>query len=100
LAAAKICEPQCDIIDLNFGCPYPAITQQGAGSALLKRPNKIGEIVAAVSSAVSLPVTCKIRAVSGKQEIGTVEIAKICEKSGAAMLTGVGFEIRSEVLNG
>jgi len=77
----------CEIIDLNFGCPASQIVQQGAGSALLERPNKIKEIVSAVSSAVKIPVTCKVRLGINSRKINVVKIAQICEEAGASMLT-------------
>lgn len=85
--AAQFCENMADIIDLNFGCPYPNIMQQGAGSALLARPKRIGEIVRAVCSAVELPITCKLRIGLTKNKINILETAKICEDAGAAMVT-------------
>ncbi|MEM0438101.1 MAG: tRNA-dihydrouridine synthase [Candidatus Micrarchaeia archaeon] len=71
--AAQFCEDKADIIDLNFGCPYPNIMQQGAGSALLARPKRIGEIVRAVCSAVDLPVTCKLRIGLTKNKINILD---------------------------
>lgn len=72
------------VIDINMGCPVPkvAISSQ-AGSALLKDPKKIGEIVKAVTNAVSIPVTVKIRSGWDLDSINAVEVAKICEKNGA-----------------
>ena len=87
VAAAKICEKKCEILDLNFGCPASKIIKQGAGSALLERPNKIGEIVSAVVGAVSVPVTCKIRGGIRTRTANYVKVAKICEKAGAKMIT-------------
>jgi nifR3 family TIM-barrel protein len=86
IASAKYCEDKCEIIDLNFGCPAAKIIRQGAGSALLERPNKIKEIVQAVSSAVNIPVTCKIRLGITKPTINVLMIAKICEEAGASMI--------------
>lgn len=85
--AVKYCENKCEIIDLNFGCPTPKIMRQGAGSALLKRPARIGEIVKAVSSAVNIPVSCKLRLGISSAKINVLKVAKICEDSGASMLT-------------
>ncbi|MBT4651107.1 tRNA dihydrouridine synthase DusB [Candidatus Woesearchaeota archaeon] len=84
--AAKYCEDKCEVLDLNFGCPATKIIKQGAGSALLERPNKIGEIVKAVSSAIKIPVTCKLRLGIRKNNINIVEVAKVCEEAGAAMI--------------
>lgn len=73
-----------DIIDINMGCPVPKVALRSqAGSALLKTPNKIYEIVAAVSEAVPIPVTVKIRSGWDSKHINCVEVAKICEEAGA-----------------
>src|SRR5574344_1198151 len=64
MESAKIIEQTMhpDIIDINMGCPVPKVAiKSQAGSALLKNPKKIKEIVKAVVSAVSVPVTVKIR---------------------------------------
>jgi tRNA-dihydrouridine synthase B len=84
--SAKILENRgFDIIDINFGCPSKKIIEQGSGGALLKRKNKIAEIVKEVSSAINIPLTVKIR--SGfKNKINAVEIAKICEENGASAI--------------
>ena len=71
-----------DIVDINMGCPVPKVANNGDGSALLKNPELIGKIVKEVSSAVSVPVTCKIR--SGFDEVCDVKkIASIIEENGA-----------------
>ncbi len=77
-----------DIIDINMGCPVPkvAVSSQ-AGSALLKNPDKVYEIVKAVVEAVSIPVTVKIRSGWDSNSINAVEIAQICEKAGASAVT-------------
>ena len=49
-------------IDVNMGCPVPKIVNNGEGSALMKQPELIGDIVDALVHAVSLPITIKIRA--------------------------------------
>ena len=74
-------------IDINMGCPVRKVTGNGEGSALLKNPKLIGEIVTAVARAVKLPVTVKIRAGWDKDSINAPEVARIIEASGAAMLT-------------
>ena len=86
--AVKIAEEYSpDIIDINAGCPMPKIVNNGAGSALLKDPQRFGEVVAAAVGATKLPVTVKIRTGWTKNMINAVEIAKIAEKSGAAAIT-------------
>ena len=74
-------------IDINMGCPVKKIKGNGEGSALLKNPELIGEIVSAVVKAVSLPVTVKIRAGWDAASINAPEVAKIIEASGASMIT-------------
>ncbi len=82
----KIMHP--DIIDINMGCPVPKVAiKNQAGSALLKNPAKIKEIVAAVVAAVSVPVTVKIRSGWDEFSINAVEVAKICEEAGASAIT-------------
>ncbi len=73
-----------DIIDINMGCPVPKVAVRAqAGSALLKKPEKIKEIVSAVVQSVPIPVTVKIRSGWDHNSINAVEIAKICEQAGA-----------------
>jgi len=86
VASAKYVEETMhpDIIDINMGCPVPKVAiKNQAGSALLKDLNKIEEIVTAVVKAVKCPVTVKIRSGWDNDHINAVEVAKICEKSGA-----------------
>ena len=73
-----------DIIDINMGCPVPKVAVRAqAGSALLRNPAKIREIVSAVVKAVPIPVTVKIRSGWDSNSINAVEVAKICEEAGA-----------------
>ena len=77
-----------DIIDINMGCPVPKVALKSqAGSALLKNPEKVYEIVKAVVETVSVPVTVKIRSGWDANSINAVEIAKIIEKAGASAIT-------------
>ncbi len=85
--AAKMIENRnFDILDINMGCPVPKVAGNGEGSALMKTPELIGEIVSAVSSAISKPVTVKIRSGFDADHINAVECAKIAEKAGAAAI--------------
>ena len=84
--AAKMIEKQMkpDIIDINMGCPVPKVAiKNQAGSALLKNPKKIIEIVENVVGAVNVPVSVKIRSGWDNESINAVEVAKICENAGA-----------------
>lgn len=77
-----------DIIDINMGCPVPKVAiKSQAGSALLKNPEKIKEIVKAVVNSVPCPVTVKIRSGWDSKSINAVEVAKICEEAGASAIT-------------
>ena len=76
-----------DIIDINMGCPVPKVAVRAqAGSALLKNPEKIYEIVKAVVEVVPIPVTVKIRSGWDHKNINAVEIAQIVEKAGASAI--------------
>ncbi len=76
-----------DIIDINMGCPVPKVAiRSQAGSALLKNPAKIKEIVSSVVNAVPIPVTVKIRSGWDSEHINAVEVAKICEEAGASAI--------------
>lgn len=90
VASAKYIENTMhpDIIDINMGCPVPkvAISAQ-AGSALLKDPDKVYEIVKSVVDSVKTPVTVKIRSGWDSNHINAVEIAKVVEKAGASAIT-------------
>lgn len=88
------------IIDLNFGCPVPKVALRAeAGSALLKSPKKIGEIVKKVSESILVPVTVKIRSGWDNSSINAVEVAKIAEKNGAKAIT-IHARTRSEGYSG
>lgn len=90
VGAAKIVEEKMkpDIIDINMGCPVPKVAVKNqAGSALLKNPEKVGEIIKAVVGAVNVPVTVKIRSGWDQSSINAVEIAKIAEANGASAIT-------------
>ena len=76
-----------DIIDINMGCPVPKVAVRAqAGSALLKNPDKIYEIVQSVVDSVPIPVTVKIRSGWDSQHINAVQVAKTVEKAGASAI--------------
>ena len=86
--AAKMCiKYHPNIIDINMGCPAPKIAMNGGGASLMKNPLLAGEIIKAVSKAVDIPVTVKIRKGWDDENITAVELAKIAEKTGAAAIT-------------
>lgn len=76
-------ESDCDIIDINLGCPVNKIVKNDAGAKLLLDPPKIYEIVSEVVASVKKPVTVKMRTGWNNDTIYAVEIAQLCEKAGA-----------------
>lgn len=85
-AASKIEEKPFAILDVNMGCPVPKVVNNHEGSALMKEPKLVGEIVSALVKAIKKPVTVKIRKGFDDDNINAVEIAKIIEASGAAAI--------------
>ena len=83
--AARVAEESaCDIIDVNMGCPVPKVVNNGEGSALMRRPKLVGEILTAMVKAVDKPVTVKIRKGFTEDSANAAEIARIAEASGVA----------------
>ncbi len=86
-AALKTLDFNPDFIDINMGCPAPKIAGNGGGSALLKNPPLISEIVESVVKASPIPVTVKIRIGWDIDSVNAVEVAKRIEAAGASALT-------------
>ena len=87
-AAAKInADSGAQIIDINMGCPAKKVNKKLAGSALLRHPDLVAEILSAVVNAVDVPVTLKIRTGWSPDERNCVEIAKLAERCGIQALT-------------
>lgn len=82
--AKRIEERPFQILDINMGCPVPKVVNNHEGSALMKEPKLVGEIVKAVSFAIKKPVTVKMRRGFDENSVNAVELAKICEDNGAA----------------
>lgn len=89
-----------DIIDINMGCPVNKVAKRaGAGSSLLRDPNKVYEITKAVAEATPLPVTVKIRIGWDENNINAVENAKMIEKAGACAIAVHG-RTRAQMYSG
>ena len=84
--AKSIEERPFDILDINMGCPVPKVVNNGEGSALLKDPDLLVQIVKSVSSAISKPLTVKVQIGFEKFPVDIVEIAKRVEDAGAAAI--------------
>ena len=82
--AKRLEERPFDIFDVNMGCPVPKIVNNGEGSALMKNPLLVGQIVEAMAKAVKKPVTVKIRKGFNDELVNAPEIAHIVEESGGA----------------
>ena len=76
-----------DLVDLNVGCPAPKIVKNGDGSALMKNPDLVGEIIYKIKKVSEKPVTAKIRAGWDENSLNGVEVAKIVEEAGADAIT-------------
>jgi len=76
-----------DIIDINMGCPAKKVCRKAAGSALMKDVALVQKILSAIVSAVSVPVTLKIRLGWSEDEQNAVEIAKLAEEEGIQLIT-------------
>lgn len=82
--AAQIDHRNFDILDINMGCPVPKVVNNGEGSALMKNPRLVHEIIRKVSGAIKKPVTVKFRKGFTEDCVNAVEIARIAQDAGAA----------------
>jgi nifR3 family TIM-barrel protein len=85
--AAGLFHDDGDMLDLNMGCPVNKVIRSGAGSALLREPARIGQIVAAVRRAWDKPLTVKIRSGWDAPGINYLEIGRIAQEEGAEAIT-------------
>ena len=84
--AASIEEQPFDILDINMGCPVTKVVNNGVGSALLKDPERISQIIKSIVAAIHKPVTAKIRIGFEKEAVDLAEIAKRIEDAGASAI--------------
>lgn len=82
--AKRVEEQPFSILDINMGCPVPKVVNNGEGSALMKNPKLVEEILTRLVKAVRKPVTVKIRKGFDEDHVNAVEIAKIAESCGVA----------------
>jgi tRNA-dihydrouridine synthase B len=84
-AAAQVVEGMgADIVDINMGCPVPKIAKHNAGCSLMREPVHAAGIVEAMTKAVRIPVTVKMRAGWNEREVNAPELAKRMEAAGAS----------------
>ena len=99
-AAARILEAwNPAVIDINCGCPVPKVIKNGAGAALMKNPELIGRLVAAVKAATDIPVSIKIRTGWDHNSYTFLEAALRAQEAGAACVTMHG-RTRSQAYGG
>jgi tRNA-dihydrouridine synthase B len=98
-AARYNVEHGAEVIDINMGCPAKKVCKKAAGSALLADPQLVETLLTAVTQAISVPVTLKIRTGVAPDQRNGVEIARIAEACGITMLTVHG-RTREDKFNG
>ncbi len=84
--AKRIEERPFDILDINMGCPVPKVVNNGEGSALMKQPKLVEELLTRTVKAIKKPVTVKIRKGFDEAHVNAVEIARIAESCGVAAI--------------
>ena len=99
--AAKLIdkESNCDIIDINMGCPVPKVTKSGSGSKLMTTPDLAFEIVISIVKAVNKPVSVKFRSGWDHKSKNAVDFAKRMEEAGASMIAVHG-RTRTDMYSG
>lgn len=85
--AKRIEDAPFEILDINMGCPVPKVVNNHEGSALMKNPKLVAEIVEQTAAAIKKPVTVKIRKGFDDEHVNAVEIAHIAQESGAQAVT-------------
>src|SRR6187402_440019 len=85
--AARIVQDMgADIVDINMGCPVPKIAKHNAGCSLMREPSHAASVVRAMTRAVRIPVTVKMRAGWNEHNINAPTLARMAEDAGAAAL--------------
>ncbi|MHB8080226.1 MAG: tRNA-dihydrouridine synthase family protein [Candidatus Krumholzibacteriia bacterium] len=85
-AAVRAVDLGARFIDLNFGCPIDLVVRRGAGAALLKKPQKLAQVVAAVRARIAVPLSVKLRAGYEEGRINALETARAAAEAGADAL--------------
>jgi tRNA-dihydrouridine synthase B len=75
-----------DVIDINMGCSAPNVSGRGAGAGLLREPQKVAQIISTLARELDVPVSAKIRLGWDEQKRNYLEIARVIEENGAALL--------------
>jgi tRNA-dihydrouridine synthase B len=84
-AAAQIVEGLgANVVDVNMGCPVPKIAKHNAGCSLMREPGHAASVIAAMTRAVKIPVTVKMRAGWNEQQINAPTLARMVQDAGAS----------------
>ena len=86
-AAVMAVERGADFVDVNLGCPIDAFCRKGLGAALMRKPNKVERIVAAMRAAIDVPLTVKMRLGYDDAKPKYMDVARACETAGADAIT-------------
>lgn len=85
-AALRLRQYDPDIIDVNMGCSAKTVAGRGAGAGLLRQPAKVAQIFSALSRALDIPVTGKMRLGWDDDSLNYLEIARIVQDNGGQLL--------------
>lgn len=85
--AATLVRDDGELIDINLGCPVKKVVRSGAGSALLREPDRVARIISAVRKVTDLPLTVKVRSGWDEPSINFVEIGRIAQNEGVDAIT-------------
>ncbi|MBX7144730.1 MAG: tRNA-dihydrouridine synthase family protein [Oligoflexia bacterium] len=85
-AALMVQDCGADLVDINCGCPAPKVVKRGGGCELMRQPEHLQKIIAAVRKAVSIPLTLKMRSGWCEESQNALEIARMCEQEGVEAL--------------
>lgn len=99
MAAKRVEELGADFVDLNLGCPVKKIVKKGAGSALLKDPQNLYKILVGIKSAISIPLTIKIRTGWDAENRNASEVVQVAADAGVSWVAIHG-RTRSQAYNG
>jgi tRNA-dihydrouridine synthase B len=86
-AARMVQDAGADIVDLNCGCPAPKVVSKGGGAGLLRDLPQLGRVLEAMTQAVSIPVTVKIRNGWCEESLNAMETLRVAEESGARAIS-------------
>jgi nifR3 family TIM-barrel protein len=86
-AARLVEEAGADVLDVNCGCPVPKVVKRGGGCELMRQPERLHAILAAIRREISIPLTLKMRSGWDETSRNAVEVARVAEAAGVRMLT-------------